>query len=297
MIINSTSLNAMRTGFKTEFQGALETVESTRDRVATTVKSTTGENRYGWLRKLPGMREWIGPRVMNLLAESDYALKNRKFEMTIEVGRDDIEDDNLGQYSLLFSEMGESAGSHPEQLVYEALAAGFATECFDGQNFFDTDHPITDANGEEAVYSNFGGGSGTPWFLLSTRRKVKPIILQERKPITFTYKDNPNDDNVFFNDTFVYGADCRMVAGYSLPQLAYASKQDLTEENFAAAYAAIEGMKGDGGRPLGLKPDLLVVPPSLRGAAQEIVNAERTAAGATNTWRGTAELLVVPWLA
>jgi phage major head subunit gpT-like protein len=297
MIINSTSLNALRAGFKTEFQGALEAAESTRDRVATTVRSTTSENRYGWLKKLPGMREWIGPRVLNLLAESDYSLKNRKFEMTIEVGRDDIEDDNLGQYSLLFSEMGESAGTHPEKLVYDALKAGFDTECFDGQNFFDTDHPITDEDGNETVYSNFGGGSGTPWFLLSTRRKVKPIILQERKPITFTYKDNPNDDNVFFNDTFVYGADCRMVAGYSLPQLAYASKDTLNATNFAAAYAAIESMKGDGGRPLGLKPDLLVVPPTLREQAQEILKAARNDAGATNPWFNTADLLVVPWLA
>jgi phage major head subunit gpT-like protein len=44
-------------------------------------------------------------------------------------------------------------------------------------------------------------------------------------------------------------------------------------------------------------PRLLIVPPALEAAGLEILNAERDAAGATNVWRGTAELLVVPWLA
>jgi len=59
----------------------------------------------------------------------------------------------------------------------------------------------------------------------------------------------------------------------------------------------LEGMKGDHGRPLGIMPNVLVVPPSLRENGLEILNAERDSGGATNVWRGTAELLVVPWLA
>lgn len=297
MIINAQSLNALRTGFRTDFQGAVASVEKMSDRVATEVPSTSKSNTYGWMKDLPGMREWIGPRVLHNLSENSYVLTNKPFEMTVSVKRDDIEDDDLGQYSLMFSMMGESAGSLPEELVFDALKNGFTNECFDGQPFFDTDHPITDEAGADTTYSNFGGGSSTPWFLLSTKRKLKPIIRQRRKPVTFVSKDNPEDENVFHNAQFVYGADARYAAGYSLPQLAYGSKQTLNEANFAAAFAAMEGMKGEGGRPLGIKPDLLVVPPSLRQAAQEIVNAERTAAGATNTWRGMAELLVVPWLA
>lgn len=197
----------------------------------------------------------------------------------------------------MFSMLGEAAGSYPEQLVWDLLKNGFASECWDGQNFFDTDHPITAEDGGTTTFSNTGGGSGTPWFLLCTNRAVKPIILQERKPITFTYKDRPEDDNVFFNNTFVYGADWRGNVGYGIPQMAYGSKQTLNAAGYKAAYGAIEGMKGDGGRPLGLKPNLLVVPPTLREQGLELLNAERDASGATNVWRGTAELLVVPWLA
>ncbi len=55
-------------------------------------------------------------------------------------------------------------------------------------------------------------------------------------------------------------------------------------------------MKGDHGQPLRIKPNLLVVPRSLEGAALELLNAERNAAGATNVWKGTATLFVCDWL-
>ena len=64
----------------------------------------------------------------------------------------------------------------------------------------------------------------------------------------------------------------------------------------AGSYATLMGMKGDHGRPLGVNPRLLVVGPSNEKEGLELINAERNAAGATNVYRGTAELLVVPWL-
>lgn len=297
MIINTASLNAIRVGFNASFKRGLGQATSDMSRIATTVPSTTRENKYGWLGKIPNMREWLGQRVVQGLAEHDYAIKNRDFELTVGVDRNDIEDDNLGVYEPMFVEMGESTGSHPDLLVFEALKNGFTTLCYDGQYFFDTDHPVLAENGEEASVSNFGGGAGTPWYLLSTRRALKPIIFQERKKAQFVAKDKVDDDNVFNNREFVYGTDARYNVGYGFWQMAYASRQELNGTNFGAAFAALEGQKGDFGRPLGLKPDLLVVAPSQREAALELLNAERNAAGATNVWKGTVELLVTPWLA
>lgn len=48
------------------------------------------------------MREWIGEREVQALAAYDYLIKNKKFEMTIGVPRDDIEDDKYGVYTPLF---------------------------------------------------------------------------------------------------------------------------------------------------------------------------------------------------
>jgi len=55
-------------------------------------------------------------------------------------------------------------------------------------------------------------------------------------------------------------------------------------------------LKADGGRPLGIKPTVLVVPPSLRAAAIEIVKNERLANGASNPNFGVVDLIVSPWL-
>ncbi len=298
MIITSENLRALRTGFNASFQRALGAATSMQARVATPVPSTTKSNTYGWMGKIPGMREWVGPRQIMSLSESGYVIVNKPYEQTIGVDRDDIEDDNLGIYAPLFSELGEGVAAHPDILVFSLLKNGFTTECFDGQNFFDTDHPVIGDDGETVgVYANTDGGATTPWFLLSTRRVLKPLIFQERKKPQFVALDNPDDPNVFHNKQYLYGTDARWNVGFGFPQMAWGSKQTLDATHYATARAAISGFKGDGGRPLGLVPDLLVVPPSLESAGRKLLNSEYGAGGETNEWKGTAELLVVPWLA
>lgn len=61
------------------------------------------------------------------------------------------------------------------------------------------------------------------WFLLCTKRPVKPFIFQNRRKPQLVAKDRPNDDNVFWEKEFVYGVDARCNAGYGLWQLAYGS--------------------------------------------------------------------------
>lgn len=297
MIINSATLNALRVGFQTNFQQGLMMATAMADRVAATVPSSAKSEKYGWIGKIPNVREWLGDRLVQNIGESDYAIPNKSYELTIGVDRDDIEDDTLGVYAPLFQEMGQSTAAHKDRLVWGLLAAGFTTNCFDGQLFFDTDHPIKAADGSNTVYANTDGGGGTPWFLLCTKRALKPIIFQNRRDWQFVARDNPDDSNVFTKKEFQYGSDGRSAAGFGFPQMAWGSKQTLNATYYAAARAGIQNMKGDYGRPLGLIPDLLVVPPSLESAGRKILNSEYAVGGETNEWKGTAELLVVPWLA
>ena len=113
----------------------------------------------------------------------------------------------------------------------------------------------------------------------------------------FTAKDDARDDNVFDRNEYVYGVDMRCNVGYGLPQMAWGSKQTLNPANYKIARAAIASMKADGGAPLGLVPNLLVVPPNLESEARQLLNSEYGTGGVTNEWKGTAELIVVPWLA
>ena len=297
MIVNSGNLRILGTGFNTAFKRGLGEAPSQRALIASTIQSTNSREEYGWLGKIKGMREWLGDRVLNSIATYDYAIKNKDWEDTVEVDRNDIEDDSIGIYSPMFEEMGRSTMAHPDELIWAALKAGFATNCYDGQFFFDTDHPVLDADGNPTSVANTDGGAGAAWFLVDTRRSIKPIIFQERKKPQFTPMDKLDDENVFMRKKFMYGVDARYNVGYGFWQFIWGSKQPLTPANYAIARAAMQNMKGDYFRPLGLMPDLLIVSPSLESDGRKIVNSEYGAAGVTNEWKGTATLEVVPWLA
>lgn len=61
------------------------------------------------------------------------------------------------------------------------------------------------------------------WYLLCTKKAIRPLVFQTREKARFIAKDKENDDNVFFNKEYLYGVDARYNAGYGLWQLAYGS--------------------------------------------------------------------------
>jgi phage major head subunit gpT-like protein len=292
MIINQSSLQAVYKGFRTIFNEAFKGVETLYGKVAMVVPSSVREETYAWLGAFPRMREWIGERHVRNLELSSYSIRNKDWEATVEVDRNDVEDDTIGVYRPIIAELGRSAAVHPDEMVFGLLSQGFSTICYDGQYFFDTDHPV----GGQAV-SNYGGDTGQPaWYLLDTSKAVKPLIFQSRREVEFVSKDRPDDESVFMRKKYIYGVDRRDNAGFGLWQLAHASKDALNEANYSAARAAMLGYKDSEGRPLGITPNLLVVPPSLEGEARDILMNERDELGKVNKWRNTAELLVAPWL-
>lgn len=296
MEINSGNLRTIFIGFRTEFQGAFADVTPTWNAVAMAVPSSTRENQYGWLGKFPRIREWLGDRVVNSIAVSDYTVKNKDFEGTIALDRNDIADDQIGIYKPIVQEFGRSTATHPDELAWGLLARGWDELCFDGQPFFDTDHPVLDESGRETSYSNSGGGSGAPWFLLDDRRVIKPVIYQERQKFNFVALDNPDDANVFFKKQYIYGTDGRSNVGFSFPQLCYGSKQTLSPASFKAGFENMLGLKADYGRPLGVMARKLVVGGTNFEAAQKIATATTLDGGASNPWKGMVDVVLSAWL-
>lgn len=299
-IITPALITSLRTGFSKAFQDALAQTPTDWEKVATRVPSSNASNTYGWLNQFPKLREWVGDRVVKDMAAQGYTVTNKLYEGTVGVRRTDIEDDNVGIYTPLFSEMGRAAKAHGDELVFGLLAAGETTLCYDGQNFFDTDHPVypnVDGSGTATLVANLQAGTGAPWYLLDTSRALKPLIFQERTTPELEAMTATGDEGVFVRDEYRYGIRYRCNAGFGFWQMAYKSKATLDAANFNAAMAAMQSLKADGGRPLGIKPTVLVVPPSLRAAAIEIVKNERLASGASNPNFGAVELIVSPWVA
>jgi phage major head subunit gpT-like protein len=308
MDITPSVLRNMRATFSNLFRGAYDRTPVFYPQLCTTVPSTTSQNNYGWMAQLPRMREWIGARVLNNLITHSYVLSNLEWELSFSVARRDIEDDNLGQYSMVSEAHGEAARKHPDELLVEVLQNGHSVSytsadgqtrsglCFDGQPFFNGSHPIAPKGGASGTYSNYdasgaalsaanyrakrammaayvgdNGGSlntvpdllvvppqlestakeiveadrnaagatnvdagtakvlmlpelgnqATTWYLLCTRRVIKPFVYQPRRALSFLLKANLTDDNVAYNKQFDFLSDSRDNLGFTLPFLAY----------------------------------------------------------------------------
>ena len=302
MIVNSQYLDLAYRGFKTVCTDACNTAPTTWDKIAMTVPSGVREETYGWLGQFPQMREWLGgERVLKDIEAHSYTIVNRKFESTLNIRREDFDDDRLGIFKPMIAEMGHTARLHPEELIYGLLETGTSALCYDGQNFFDTDHPTVDAAGNATFTSNYDDGSsgvpGPTWYLFDTSRAIKPIIWQERDRYDFQTINSTQDTRVFMTDEFLYGVRARVNAGFGLWQLAFASKAPLTIQNYVAARTAMMRLRGDQGRILGIKPNTMVVPPELEDDALHILNTELTETGGSNPYKATAELVVTPFLA
>lgn len=302
MIITPSLLTTLMTSFRSEYQAGQTMAEPTWPKVASKVPSSSKSNTYGWLGQFPKLREWVGDRVIKDMQAHGYTITNKKYEGTVGVERDDIEDDNIGTYGMLFQEMGRAAAIHPDELVYALLEAGGSTLCYDGQNFFDTDHPVypnVDGTGTPATVSNQdipATDPGQAWYLLDVSRAIKPLIYQERVPADLQQMTKADDEHVFTADVYRYGVRARNNVGFGFWQMAYKSQQPLNAANYAAARTAMMNFKADGGRPMGVRPTLLVVRPEQEQAALQVLKAERDASGATNVYNNSAELLVTPWL-
>ncbi|MBE3653493.1 Mu-like prophage major head subunit gpT family protein [Vibrio navarrensis] len=296
MITSGANLTILYTAVKANFQQGRQMYTPHWSKIATLVPSTTMTETYAWLGEFSRLREWIGERQVNRMKQHGYSLTNKKFEATEGIPRDYVEDDTYGVMMPKFQDMGYAAATHPDEMLFALLAAGFTTKCYDGQNFFDTDHPVGEEGQEESV-SNMQAGAGNPWFLLDTNRPLKPLIYQKRKDYNLTNKtDASNSDHVYMLDEFLYGVDARGNWGFGFWQQAFASKAELNETNFNASFQAMMSYVSDKGRPLGISPNLLVVGPSNRAKAKALIEALVKDGGGSNTNYQAVEVLVVPWL-
>lgn len=301
-LISAAILAALNTGVKKNFQDgyAKMRVGSFWEQVATLVPSTTASNTYGWLGDFPQLQEWVGPRVVKDMKETGYSIENKLYEATLGIQRTKIEDDQYGHYASIAMAMGQKAAEHPSRLVQAVISAGAASLCYDGQNFFDTDHPTyanADGTGAVTTVSNVTAGAGDAWYLLDCTNVLKPFIFQERTKPELETKFNPStSDDVFNLDLFQWGIRYRCNAGYGFWQMARMSQAALDAAAFESERTLMRQLKADGGRPLGIVPNILLVPPSLEAAADAIVSVRTLAGGGDNPNYGKAKVVVMDWV-
>lgn len=280
MMITVAALQALRTGFRKNFQTGIGKAASTYEELVTPVNSSTKVETYGWLGDMPIFRRWVGAKRVKSLEEKAYQLMNEDFEATIGIHKNKIKDDNLGLYGPIVQGWGEQGGSLKDRLAYDALGSGHQRACFDGQNFFDTDHPV----GDTLVSNVSGNDAVAPWFLVDLSKPLKPLLMQTRQEPEFLMVTDPEDSHVFKTGEFLMGAEARAACGYTFWQLAHRCTGALNEANYQAACEAMAALKDEEGEPLEVKPTHIVVGTSNKVAARELFKKANLTGGESNIW-------------
>lgn len=291
MDINATTLRALHTAYRAEFNKGLGKPESTWKRIATTVPSTTATNVYPFLGQFFKIREWLGDRVLQDFSVSSYSVDNKAFEGTVSVDRNYIEDDQYALFSPLMETIGTETALFPDDLLYTLLSEGKTGLCYDGLPFFSTQH-----KSNKNTTPNLITGSANPCYLIDDRRPIKPLIYQNRRAFEFVSLTNSKDDNVFHERKYIYGVDGRGAGGYGFWQQAYCINDELNEETFNEAYNNMCALRGDNGSRLGLKPMLLICGASNRVKAHNVVLSEKRADNTSNPNYKIVDVLISPYL-
>ena len=297
MLLNTQGLASLFTSYNAAFQRGFTTVAPEWENIATLIPSNNESNLYAFLGQFPQFRKWIGDRVVKSMMTHNYTIVNETYESTVGVPREKIEDDTFGVFTPMMEEMGAAAATHPDEIMFMDILLNGNTEVgYDGQFFFDTDHPVIE-NGATVSKSNIDTtGGGDFWYLMDTRRPLKPLIWQVRRDYNFDTFTDLKDPEVFKRKEFLFGVDARVAGGYGLWQLAYASQNTLNATNFDTYVDAMMALKSDEGRPLGIRPNLLVCGPSNRAAARTLIQTQFLASGASNPNFQEVEVLVTSWL-
>jgi len=148
------STSALQKGLLTQFQEGFTTVEADWDKIATKVPSTARSEDYSWIGSVPRMRKMEGERAPKQLLDYTYTITNEEYEASIIVNHADIKDDQTGQYGPRARAIGEAVKTFPDELLFlDLIPNGTTNTCYDGQFFFDSDHPIGDSG---TTQSNLG---------------------------------------------------------------------------------------------------------------------------------------------
>jgi len=146
MLVNKSNLTAVFINLKTTFNKAFDAAPSIWEKTTMRIPSGSSQNDYSWLSRFPKMVKWLGSKTIKALKANKYTVVNDDWEATVEVDRNDIEDDNIGIYAPMAQDAGFSAKQLPDEIDADLKNNAFTNPCYDGQYFYDTDHPVAGAS-------------------------------------------------------------------------------------------------------------------------------------------------------
>jgi phage major head subunit gpT-like protein len=159
MIVSPSSLSGLFQTFDTRFNEALNLYKPKAwwQELAMLIPSKSSVMTHAWMDQLPTLRKWLGERQIRNLSTRGQTVTNELFELTIGVSRSKIEDDEYGVYLPIIDNLGAQTAKYRDQQLKPIIQAGTGSSlglCYDGQYFFDTDHPVNVDDSTMGTQSN-----------------------------------------------------------------------------------------------------------------------------------------------
>ncbi len=129
-------------GIRSEFFNKFEGATTYHQDLATRIESKTDLERHRWIGNVPAMREWGTGREARGVFKESYDVENMKYEITLEVDRDEIDDDQTGQIKIRVGQLASRAAQHKDKCISDLLINGASSgyTSYDGKLFFANDH-------------------------------------------------------------------------------------------------------------------------------------------------------------
>jgi phage major head subunit gpT-like protein len=154
-------------------------------------KSDQETETYRWLGMTPALREWVGGRQAKGMRVESYQITNKIFEATLDISIDDLRRDKIDAIRPRLGDLATRAAEHWEKLITELIIADGI--CYDGQNFFDTDH----VSGSSGTLQNDLDATDIPAANISTAAKATRDemigIITGLVEYMYSYKDDQGE--------------------------------------------------------------------------------------------------------
>jgi phage major head subunit gpT-like protein len=162
---------ALNTVFQNEYG---RPVDNSWMQLCTTINSTKAIEKYGFLGANPSMREFKDERQPTGFQENAFSIANKKYESTISVKSDTLDDDQYGQILLQVQSLGETVRSYKEECAYTMFTNGDVATyglCYDGNEFFDEHHK------EGTYYTTDQSNIGTDTLSQASLSKARATMI------------------------------------------------------------------------------------------------------------------------
>ena len=183
MDLTPSALQIFFTGLSTSYEQGYALPEPWAGDIAMFVPSDTELETYGWMDRIPKMRQWVGPRTVQNAPTRSRSVTNLDWELTESIPRNKFLDDKLGLYSGIAKNMGWQARKLHDQQLATLIQAGTSTLGFDAVNFFSASHLTDIDNAASAAQSNLLTLALTPSNFSAARAKMRSWNGRDGQPL------------------------------------------------------------------------------------------------------------------